>query len=106
MVRDPVHAPEVPWYDTGQLSDLRRVDMLIVDGPPMPVHPLVRAPALPYFRSRLHGAWCVLLDDADRPGEQEILANWRRLFPDIDVRHLPTEKGAALATPSKSASTA
>ena len=107
LVRDPVHAPEVPWYDTGQLSDLRRVDMLIVDGPPMPpVHPLVRAPSLPYFRSRLRGAWCVLLDDADRPGKQEILANWQRLFPDIDVRHLPTEKGAALATPSKSASTA
>jgi hypothetical protein len=103
LVRDPDHGPEVPWYDTRRLADLTAIDMLIVDGPPMPVHPLVRRAALPYFRSRLQSEWYVLLDDADRPGEQEILADWQRLFPDLHVRHFATEKGAALVTPSKTA---
>lgn len=94
-------APEVPWYDVNTLSDLQSVDLLIIDGPPMPVHPLVRSPALPFFMQRFSPRWTALLDDASRKGEQEILQQWKNQIPNISIRHLALEKGAALITPYK-----
>jgi hypothetical protein len=98
LVRQDAAADEPPWYDTRHMQDLVDVDLLVIDGPPMPVDPLVRKPALPFFRSRLAPGATVLLDDAARKGERIILADWRRLFPDLCVENLPLEKGAARIT--------
>jgi predicted O-methyltransferase YrrM len=77
-----VYAPlrgESPWYD---LHDSDRtpaeVDLLVVDGPPAfdPGHGTRRAPALPWFESRLVAGATVILDDTDREGEREVLRRW------------------------------
>jgi len=88
-----------PWYDVNVLDDLYGVDLLVVDGPPMPIHSKVRAPALPYFWKRLSEDWRVFVDDADRTGEREFLDEWVRRFPRVKVDHLPFSKGGVLIRP-------
>lgn len=71
------------WY---ALDDLpHRIDLLIIDGPPWSVHPLVRGAADSLF-ARLSPNAVVLLDDAARPGERIVARRWRQRWPQIDFR--------------------
>jgi Methyltransferase domain len=74
-----VHAPlhgDPPWYRPDDTPD--DIDLLIVDGPPAfePGHSARRAPALARFDDRLVLDAAVILDDIDRPGEQQVIATW------------------------------
>jgi predicted O-methyltransferase YrrM len=109
-----IHAPLVPhhlaaadllWYDDAAVAagldamlrgDL--VDLLVVDGPPAFVagHGLARAPALPVFQHRLAPGATVVLDDIDRPGEQEVVRRWERTTSLVFER-LPEPAGVAIA---------
>lgn len=71
------------WYEIDGLPD--QIDLLIIDGPPWSVHPLVRGAADQLF-SRLSPQGVVLLDDAARPGERLVARRWRRRWPHIDFR--------------------
>ena len=89
-----VHAPLAPhpraeqglsWYDDAALTAglhtaLRGdpIDLLLVDGPPAYTagHGLARYPALPVLCDLLAPGATVVLDDAERPGEQEVLRRW------------------------------
>jgi len=74
------------WY---ALTDLpKQIDLLIIDGPPWTVHPLVRGAAESLF-DRLAPGGVILLDDAARPGERVIARRWRRSHPDIAFDRLP-----------------
>jgi predicted O-methyltransferase YrrM len=91
-----VHAPLAPhpravaglsWYDEAALDRGLRIamrgdpiDLLLVDGPPAYAagHGLVRYPALPVLCDWLAPGATVVLDDAERPGEQEVLRQWER----------------------------
>ncbi len=83
------HAPltaEVPgwpgrWYALDRVPD--RIDLLIIDGPPWTVHPLVRGAAECLFPRLAPGA-TVLLDDAARPGERLVARRWRRDWPELN----------------------
>ena len=75
------------WYDEAALADGLRealqgdpIDLLVVDGPPAHAvgHGLARYPALPALEDRLAPGATVVLDDAERPGEQEVLRRWER----------------------------
>ncbi len=71
------------WYDVDNLPE--RIDVIIIDGPPWSVHPLVRGAADSLF-SRLAPGGVILLDDAARPGERLVARRWRKQWPDIDFR--------------------
>lgn len=71
------------WYAFDHLPD--RIDLLIIDGPPWSVHPLVRGAADSLF-ARLSPGAVVLLDDAARPGERLVARRWRQRWPHIDFR--------------------
>src|SRR5918997_1250059 len=73
------------WYDRGKIYealDGRRIDLLIVDGPPAfstdRAH--ARYPAVPVLAPLLAEDHAVVLDDIDRTGEQEIVDVWERDF--------------------------
>lgn len=77
--------PGLQWYDAEALDrgldealSGEPVDLLLVDGPPawQDGHELARYPALPALRHRLAEGASVILDDIERPGEQEILRRW------------------------------
>jgi predicted O-methyltransferase YrrM len=98
------HAPLGPraggwpgiWYETGPLPD--RIDLLVIDGPPWTVHPLVRGAAEALFE-RIPVGGVILLDDAARPGERMVARRWRKRWPDFDFRlvHAGT-KGTLIGT--------
>jgi len=78
-------AQGLAWYDDDILrqgldqvlgGDL--IDLLIVDGPPADTAEKVlsRYPALPVLAARLAPGATVVLDDVERPGEQEVLRRW------------------------------
>jgi len=69
------------WYAISDLPD--RIDLLIIDGPPWAVHPLVRGAAECLFH-RLAPGGMVLLDDAARPGERIVARRWREMWPGFD----------------------
>jgi predicted O-methyltransferase YrrM len=71
------------WYAIDDLPD--QIDLLIIDGPPWSVHPLVRGAADSLF-ARLSPNGVVLLDDAARPGERLVARRWRQRWPHIDFR--------------------
>lgn len=71
------------WYAVDGLPD--SIDLLIIDGPPWAVHPLVRGAADSLF-ARLSPHAVVLLDDAARPGERIVARRWRKRWPHIDFR--------------------
>jgi predicted O-methyltransferase YrrM len=92
---------EGDWYDiTCHLDKLPRVDMLIVDGPPAGVSDkwLSRLPAL----DKLHGSFAsscvVVLDDALRPGETEVVRRWTEAFSEFTANTLHSATGLAVLT--------
>jgi len=98
-----LHAPliprngETPWYDDNALPEnLEPIEVLVVDGPPYDTAPLARLPALPRMLPRMAKSAVVILDDAAREAEREIVRRWRQLAPDFSVNYLHHEKGCAV----------
>lgn len=85
-----------PWYSLAALPEgLPPAALLVIDGPPGVSAPLARLPALDMLADRLAPAAVLLLDDADRPDEREIVARWLALYPEFSLTRLPAEKGLA-----------
>jgi predicted O-methyltransferase YrrM len=110
-----VHAPLVPhpraepglsWYDETALTEGLRtalegdpIDLLLVDGPPAYKAGMEQAryPALPVLRDQLAPDATVVLDDAERAGEQEVLRRWEAETGLVFERRAE-EAGLAVAT--------
>jgi predicted O-methyltransferase YrrM len=91
----PLSLSDAPWYDADTLGVLPAdgIELLLVDGPPGYGEGMSRSrhPALPALEGRLAPGALVILDDADREGEREILDAWERNLPwRFDRR--PTER--------------
>lgn len=84
------------WYDPGAFSDLRDIDLLIVDGPPGGYQELSRYPALPVLFDSLTEGALVILDDSKRTDEQKILGLWTSEFPSCGLESVDTQNGAAI----------
>jgi predicted O-methyltransferase YrrM len=79
------------WYHLANLPET--IDLLIIDGPPWTVHPLVRGAAEVLFERLSPGA-VVLLDDASRPGERAVARRWAEAWPGMRFeRHGGSTKG-------------
>lgn len=76
----PLALDGAPWYVEAALAEvpLDGIELLLVDGPPGygKGMALSRYPALPALADRLAPGALVVLDDAFRPGEGEILDRW------------------------------
>ena len=92
VAADLRHAPLGPppgdwpglWY---QLADLPTdVGLLVIDGPPWALHPLVRGAAESLFPRLASGAM-ILLDDAARPGERLVARRWQKRWPQIEFTY-------------------
>jgi predicted O-methyltransferase YrrM len=64
------------WYAASTWSDIDRIDLLFVDGPPEKTGAMARYPALPLLRHALRDGSHVLLDDANRDDEFATLREW------------------------------
>lgn len=84
------------WYDTDQLKTLEHIDMVIVDGPPATTQKLARYPALPVLYPLLSADAVILVDDALREDEQQMVRRWLQEFADFSLEELELEKGGAI----------
>lgn len=64
------------WYGTEWIPGVKNIGLLVVDGPPAGVVHESRYPALPLLADRLSDSATIVLDDADRPGEAEVVKAW------------------------------
>lgn len=91
-----VDGPHGRWYDPAALDRIGSIDLLVVDGPPASTGQLARYPALPTLHERLASACTVLLDDAFRADELEVLRRWQLSYPDLPFELRWTVHGAAV----------
>lgn len=104
-----IHAPlrktlldgvEYNWYDT-QTVPKGIIEMLVIDGPPGFIQKNSRYPALPLLYPKLADGSRVFLDDAARPDEREIVAQWQSRFPDLEVEYIDNSRGCTVLTVHK-----
>ena len=89
------------WYDLGTLlQEIPPIDFVVVDGPPAGTRArrMVRYPALPVLFGKLSAGAVVVLDDARRPGERDVLNRWMSEFPGFRRVDLETATGLAVLT--------
>ena len=84
------------WYSFEKKRLPLSIDILLVDGPPSSYKNTIRYPALPFFFDCLSDDATVVLDDAARSGEKEIVARWMAEYDCFDHEYLDTEKGTAI----------
>lgn len=86
------------WYDTSALPADIAIDLFVVDGPPCELQQDARRPAVPLLYDRLSDGAVILLDDANRPAEQDITKQWMRKYPKLTYEYFAFEKGAVTLT--------
>lgn len=100
----PLHALEgfpKPWYSRiPELLDAVRLDFVLVDGPPAYAEGegRTREPALAMLRPYLAPNAVVIIDDANRPGEQDVVKAWLEKYPEFQVYQAKEGKGVAIFT--------
>jgi len=103
-----VHCPLVKieplgmqWYaNVPNLLEGRKIDLLIVDGPPayQAGQERARLPALQVLYPHLAEKCTIILDDANRPGEIEVSKEWLQAYPEFHITRLKRGKGIAVLT--------
>jgi len=93
------HISGVDWYDTAVIKDLKRIDLLIVDGPPGSKNPEARMPARAEFIAKLSPKAIVVIDDVNREGERKLAESFAKTLPNHVLTIYPHEKGTAVISP-------
>jgi predicted O-methyltransferase YrrM len=87
------------WYDLDAIKDLKKIDLLIIDGPPGSKNPEARYPAFQQFKDRLSAAAIVVIDDVNREGERKLAEDFAKALPNHELTILDHEKGTAIISP-------
>ncbi|MDB4353660.1 class I SAM-dependent methyltransferase [bacterium] len=102
-----VHAPlsgapqktsSTAWYDIPPDSlGNEEIDMVIIDGPPAGTRDkrLARLPSLPVLHDHLSSSAVLFLDDANRPGECEVVEYWLEQYPSFSSSTMGGTTGLA-----------
>ena len=102
-----VHAPlethdvrgeQLMWYALDSIDFAQPIDMLIIDGPPAqsPSDRLTRFPAVPLLYGQLSDGCKIVLDDAYRDQEREVVQRWLEQFPNLSHELIECDKGASI----------
>ena len=97
LVNQPVGNKKYTWYDLSSFKlEENSVQLLVVDGPPEKTQQHARYPAVPLLSKYLDKNAVIILDDAGRKEEQEIVQMWLKEFPEFEHEFIPTEKGISV----------
>ena len=95
----PLPGYSSPWYSgVPALVGEGLIDLVVVDGPPAyeKGRELAREPALEILRPFLAPGAVIVLDDANRPGEREVVKHWQQRYPDLAPQWIREGKGVAV----------
>lgn len=84
------------WYDIDGLIIEDEIDLLIIDGPPAKTQSLARYPALSLLNKKLSNNVTIILDDANRTDEKEIIDRWIEEYPDLIATNIDAETGCCI----------
>lgn len=85
------------WYDINKLPEVE-IDLLVIDGPPGFVQKNSRYPALPLLHDLMAKNCIVILDDAAREDEQEVVSLWLDQYPEFRSEYIDNERGCSILT--------
>lgn len=85
------------WYSRKALEGLYDIEMVLVDGPPAATGPKARFPALPMVADLLTPNATVVLDDAHRPDEEQVIEQWLSEYPEFSRKTIDTPRLAILS---------
>lgn len=86
---------EYLWYSLRDLT-VERIDMLVVDGPPLKTCCFARYPAVPLLHKKFSKRFALYLDDAARDDEKRIIEMWSNEFNDLKSEYRNYEKGCSI----------
>jgi predicted O-methyltransferase YrrM len=102
IVHSPIEDIEIngnvyKWYSAKDFKfDFEKIDLLFIDGPVGPSCKNARYPAINVLKKYLKEGSLVLLHDAKRPDEIEIVEMWKNENPEITKCYkIDTERGGA-----------
>ncbi len=96
LVKTKLKGNEFLWYDLKILEPVEPIDILVIDGPPGYQQKMARYPAVPLLHKYLRDGAVILVDDANRPDEQEMVKRWLSEYKDLSAEEVKTEKGAVI----------
>ncbi len=89
------------WYQgIPEILKNRKIDLLIIDGPPESTCHLARYPALPVLHKYLSQECLILLDDANRDDEKLIISKWMTLDKSFKLELITEGHGVAILSRS------
>lgn len=92
-----INGTSYQWYDLSRIDLPRQIDLVVVDGPPMPITgEQGRYPVGPVLIDRLAPNGAMLFDDANRPGERKLIERILEENPGMTRQNFSAEKGCAL----------
>ena len=103
-----IHAPlknvlidnqEWLWYDNHDYQKLlenQKIDLLVIDGPPWDTQKLARYPALPILFDSLSEDATIIIDDAYRKDEQEIIDLWANKYNYFHQDFIEGDRGTVI----------
>ena len=87
------------WYDPSAFKDIKKIDLLVIDGPQGGDDSNARYPALDVLLSKLSPNAIIILDDVKRAGERKLAEDFAAALPKHSLEILDHEKGTAVIRP-------
>lgn len=89
------------WYDLSKINFEEKIDLLVVDGPPRKIQNKSRFPALTILINKLSPEATIVLDDANRENEIEVIKEWEIYLKENEINytlynHSEYEKGMVI----------
>lgn len=79
---------EWQWYDESKINKVEDgIDLLVVDGPPRLLQEKSRFLALPRLFDKLSANSTIVLDDANRENEKQVVEDWLKFLINREVKH-------------------
>lgn len=100
LMLSAVNEEKWKWYSLEQFVGrigTQKIDIVVVDGPPHDTQSLARYPALPLLLPYLSDNAVIIMDDASRSDEKNILGRWLQEFSgQFVVKYIEGDRGTAL----------
>lgn len=87
------------WYDPNAFKDIKKIDLLVIDGPQGGDDSNARYPAFDVLLSKLSPKAIIILDDVKRAGERKLAEDFAAALPKHSLDILDHEKGTAVIRP-------
>jgi predicted O-methyltransferase YrrM len=86
------------WYNTKDFKfGFDKIDLLVIDGPLGALCKNARYPALVILKNYIKNGTLILLDDANRQDEKEIINLWKNEFPEIlHISNINNKRGGVM----------